>query len=101
MKLCYFLGADNALFAELSATMTLFEQVREYKWDNLWIVSDSKTVVKAFTNNNIVSLKIRTKWLNCVPITLDMNSLIIHISKEANSYANSLATIGFMFRSNN
>lgn len=63
--------------------------------------TDLTYVINVFSNINIVSWKIRSRWFNYVASTLDMNFLVTHIFRITNGYVDSLAIIRFMSRTIN
>ncbi|XP_050897382.1 uncharacterized protein LOC127104229 [Lathyrus oleraceus] len=73
-----FLGDDNVMYAELSASMTAVEQARDIRCNSLWIESNSTIMVKVFTNVTLVPQRIKARWLNCVAIARDMRILVSH-----------------------
>jgi len=88
------LGLGNALRAELCGAMRAIEMAHLKHWSNLWLETDSKLVVLAFSNESIVPWSLRNRWYNCKKLMLNMNILISHIYREENQCADSLANIG-------
>lgn len=48
------IGPGNALCAELTGAILAIEIAKEKNWSHLWLESDSKLVVLAFTNPSMV-----------------------------------------------
>jgi ribonuclease HI len=88
------LGRGNAYFAKLSAVMRAIEIAHHRGWNKLWIETDSKLVVLASKNINLVPCELRNRWKNCLLTLQQMNFVITHIFREGNNCADKLASIG-------
>jgi len=100
-RLGQFLGAfaeglsfGNSLFAELIGAMRSIEFAKSKNWNNFWLETDSRLVVQAFKNQDIVPWQLRNRWSNCINITARMNFIISHIFREGNSCADAFANLG-------
>ncbi|XP_058786434.1 uncharacterized protein LOC131661045 [Vicia villosa] len=94
-----YLGEGSPVTAEFLAVIIVIEKAKQMKWNKLWIETDCKLVVKAFSNVNLVPWKIHSRWLMCWAYTLIIDFRITHIFREANFYAGFLANIGFKSKS--
>lgn len=55
------LDNENALFAELMRVILAIKHAHAHGWSNLWLKSDSKLVVLAFSKPFVVPWKIRNR----------------------------------------
>ncbi|XP_045791513.1 uncharacterized protein LOC123886223 [Trifolium pratense] len=64
-------------------------------WNCLWLESDSKVALLAFSNIEIVPWDLRNRWLNCLScgVTLQWS----HIYREGNSCADKIAILGHAY----
>lgn len=74
----HFLSLSNSLIAELSGDMSTIKFANEQGWHNLWLKSDSITMVHTFKLHFLVSWQIHNRWFNCVNIT-SMISFIVSL----------------------
>jgi len=88
------LGSGNSLFAEMSGAMRAIEFAKEKNWRNVWLETDSMSVVLAFKSQSFVPWQLRNRWRNCLLITSQMNILVSHIYTEGNACVDALANIG-------
>jgi ribonuclease HI len=88
------LGQGSALMAEFIAAMTAIETAFDKSWRNLWLETDSKVVMLAFSSSFLVPWRIRNRWANCLLKTRQMNFIVSHIYREGNTCADLLAEIG-------
>jgi ribonuclease HI len=88
------LGRDNALFAEIMGVILAIECASEKNWNQLWVECDSRLVVSAFKNPNIIPWHLQNRWLNCITKIKSMNFCISHIYREGNHCADKLASLG-------
>ncbi|XP_058776007.1 uncharacterized protein LOC131650311 [Vicia villosa] len=77
-----FLGSGNAYWAELSGAILAIEIARQKNWTNLWLETDSKLVVLAFSKPDIVPWTLRNRWENVIHHTRSINFSITHIYRE-------------------
>lgn len=80
--------------AEFIAAMTAIETAFDKNWRNLWLETDSKIVMMAFSSSFLVPWCIRNRWANCLFRTRQMNFIVSHIYREGNTCADLLAEIG-------
>lgn len=88
------LGQGSAIMAEFIAAMTAIETAFDKNWRNLWLETDSKIVMMAFSSSFLVPWCIRNRWANCLFRTRQMNFIVSHIYREGNTCADLLAEIG-------
>jgi ribonuclease HI len=90
------LGFASSYHAELCAAITAIEVAHNRNWYNLWLKSDSASVVLAFnTSNTDVAWNLRNRWHNCMLLFNQMNVIVSHIYREGNQQvADSLANYG-------
>lgn len=74
--------------------MIAIELAFEKGWKNLWLECDSVLVTKAFKSPNLVPLKLRNRWENCMNLRNGMNFVCTHIYREGNTCADKLACHG-------
>lgn len=89
-----FLGAQNALYAELVGAMTAIEIAHNNGYVNLWLETDSHLVILAFKSSSVVPCNLRNRWQNCMFILRFMRFMVTHIYREGNTCADSLANLG-------
>jgi len=61
-------------------------------WNQVWLKSDSWSIVQAFKNSHIVPFHLRIRWHNC--LHLGIEAICSHIFCEGNCCADKLATYG-------
>jgi ribonuclease HI len=88
------LSYPSSFIAELCGVMRAIEFACDHNWLNLWIESDSRLAVLAFSSNALVPWAVRNRWHNCKLLTRRMNFIITHIYREGNDIADSLANLG-------
>ncbi|XP_058753898.1 uncharacterized protein LOC131627088 [Vicia villosa] len=74
--------------------MVALEKAKDLGYDKLWMETDCKTVVQAFSNFYIVPWKIRSRWLWCIEYTRSIEFMISHAFREVNFCADFLANLG-------
>lgn len=89
------IGIATSLHAELVGAITAIEITYKKGWHKLWLECDSKLVVDAFKNPDLVPWKVRVRWNNCISFTQCMHFIVSHIYRKGNSYADKLANFGF------
>jgi ribonuclease HI len=87
-------GQGSTLMAEFIAAMTAIETAFDKSWRNLWLETDSKVVMLAFSSSFLVPWCIQNRWANCLLKTRQMNFIVSHIYREGNTCADLLAEIG-------
>lgn len=92
---CAYLNEGNFVLAEFLAVVIAVEKTMERNWTNLWIETNCILVVNVFTNTNLVSWYIKSRWLDCCAYTLLMDFKITHTFREANFCADFLPNLGF------
>ncbi|KAK2416759.1 hypothetical protein QL285_039126 [Trifolium repens] len=85
---------QSSFITELCGVMRAIEVAIEHDWLNLWIETDSRLAVLAFSSNASVPCAVRNRWQNCKILTRRMNFIITHIYREGNDIADSLANLG-------
>jgi ribonuclease HI len=94
------LGITNSYIAEMCGVMRAIEIAYQNQLSNLWLESDSTTVVAAFNNpDKPVAWCLRNRWKNVVFMTSYMNFMVSHIYREGNQVADLLANHGLSFSS--
>jgi ribonuclease HI len=88
------IGISDAFQAELCGAMRAIEIAHQKNWLNLWLETDSKLVVLAFSNEAIIPWNLSNRWFNCKRLLSTMHFVISHIYREGNQCADSLANIG-------
>jgi ribonuclease HI len=89
------LGDTTAYIAEMSGAIRAIEIAFHNQWTNLWIESDSSSVVAAFHNpNKPVAWCLSNRWKNALYMTTQMNFMVSHIYREGNQVADLLANHG-------
>lgn len=78
--------------------MLAIEKAASLGWKKLWIETDCRLVVKAFSNFAIVPWTIRSRWLCCHGFTQSIEFMILHVYMEANFYVDYPANIGCFTR---
>lgn len=61
-------------------------------WRNIWLESDSTSVVKVYRNSSLVLVMLCNKWHNA--LHLGFKVISSHIYREGNCYADKLANMG-------
>lgn len=88
------LGITNSLHAKLIGPMMAIEHASVQGWSNFWLESDSQLAVATFHCHDLVPWKLKTRWLNCLALTRNMNFKVSHIFREGNCCADRLANHG-------
>jgi ribonuclease HI len=89
------LGNITAYIAEMSGAIRAIEIAFHNQWTNLWLESDSSSVVAAFHNpTKPVAWCLRNRWKNALYMTTQMNFMVSHIYREGNQVADLLANHG-------
>ncbi|GAU15839.1 hypothetical protein TSUD_236550, partial [Trifolium subterraneum] len=88
------IGEGNAFLAELTGAMLAIEIAASKNWVYLWLESDSRLVVLAFSKPSMVPWRIRNRWMNALLLTKSMRFMATHIYREGNHCADKLANIG-------
>jgi len=95
--LCCFaepLGHSNSYLDEISGALRKIDLACQKNWTNLWLETDSTLVVLAFHKEGQIHWTLRNKWHNMKIKLTKMNCIVIHIFKEGNEVADSLANFG-------
>lgn len=87
-----------ALVVEMYASMITIEKSMENNWKNVWIETDC-FLVNAFSNPSLVPSRIEFIWLNFLAFSQSIDFMVIHIYREVNACADSLANIGHKCKS--
>jgi ribonuclease HI len=89
------IGDTTAYIAEMSGAIRAIEIAFQNQWTNLWIESDSSSVVAAFHNpDKPVAWCLSNRWKNTLHMTKQMNFMVSHIYREGNQVADLLANHG-------
>ncbi|GAU47667.1 hypothetical protein TSUD_380210 [Trifolium subterraneum] len=88
------IGEGNAFLAELTGAMLAIEIAASKNWIHLWLESDSRLVVLAFSKPSLVPWRIRNRWMNALFLTKSMKFMATHIYREGNHCADKLVNIG-------
>ncbi|XP_058733822.1 uncharacterized protein LOC131605491 [Vicia villosa] len=89
-----YLETGTPVLAEFLAAIIAIEKAKQMQWSKLWLETNCILVVKAFSNPNLVSWKIKSRWLTCWAYTLIIEFRISHIFREVIFYADFLDNIG-------
>ncbi|XP_058746496.1 uncharacterized protein LOC131619414 [Vicia villosa] len=84
----------NSLMAELTSAMMAIELAYEKNWSNLWLETDSTTIIKAFNMPFLVPCTIRNRWLDSINTVSNWNFVVSHVVREGNSCADIFDNIG-------
>ena len=88
------MGVSFAFEAEILSFIITVEYAYKYKWNNLWIETDSIYVVMAFNSKNTnVPWRFRNRWLWALEYAKSMNNYVSHIYRESNCVADKLASM--------
>ncbi|XP_058746803.1 uncharacterized protein LOC131619755 [Vicia villosa] len=93
-SLCDFMVGGDVALAELLATIVAIVKAGILGYEKLWMESDCKLFVKAFSDLNIVPWKIRSHWLRCIVYTRTIDFMISHVFREANFCVDFVANLG-------
>jgi ribonuclease HI len=94
------LGVTTTFIAEMCGAMRAIEIAFQNHWTNLWIESDSATVVATFKNlEKQVAWCLRNRWKNVVFMANQMNFMVTHIYWEENQVADLMANHGLSLSS--
>ena len=86
------LGTMSIFEAELSSIIFAMEFAARYDWLNLWVESDSSSVVLAFKNSKLIPVRLRNRWHNC--FQLGITTICSHIYREGNCCGDKMASLG-------
>ncbi|XP_058782939.1 uncharacterized protein LOC131657572 [Vicia villosa] len=59
-----FLGEGSPVVAEFMTTVIAIEKAKQMNWKKVWVETNCKLVVLAFTNCNLVPWKVKSRWQN-------------------------------------
>lgn len=85
------IGVTTSLYAETFVVIYVFEFAHARGWTNLWLEFDPLLMILGFSNVNLVPLKFKVKWKNCLQIIRNFRSRFSHIYREGNTCANKQA----------
>lgn len=94
----YSISLGNALFAEIMASFMAMEYALSRSCNDFWFESDSKLVIKAYTNFSLFRWKLRNRWDNRITNLKSSNFLATHMNIEGNKCADTLANLALTFR---
>uniref|UniRef100_K7L512 RNase H type-1 domain-containing protein n=1 Tax=Glycine max TaxID=3847 RepID=K7L512_SOYBN len=78
----------------LLAVIIAIEMAMEKNWSVLWLETNSSLLVNAFKNPSSGPWSLFNCWKNCISLTNSFSFRILHIYREANACADSLASFG-------
>lgn len=55
-------------------------------------------VIQSYSNSNLVSWKLKTRWLNCITLTRQIQFHVSHIYREDNMCVDELTNVSFYTR---
>lgn len=91
------LGHRTSFYAELHAVILAVELTHARGWQNLWLESDSSSVISCFASGSFSPpWSLQTRWNNC---TLHLQNMVFrcsHIFPEGNVVADKLANLGLL-----
>ena len=91
------LGHRTSFYAELHAVILAIELAHARGWQNLWLESDSSSVISCFASGSFSPpWSLQTRWNNC---TLHLQNMVFrcsHIFREGNVVADKLANLGLL-----
>jgi ribonuclease HI len=70
------------------------EKAAELNLCDIWIETDSLSVLKAFNNHGGVTWRMRIRWLNCLSFCRQIRCFCTHILREGNLVVDALAKNG-------
>jgi len=88
------IGVGSSFQVELIGAMLAIEIADSMNWRKFWLETDSKMVVQALQNPQMVPWKLRNRWLNCLFLSQSMSFMLTHIYREGNHCADKLANLG-------
>jgi ribonuclease HI len=98
---CVFMGAISSnighaspIEAEFSACMTAIETAMEMCLSNICLETYSIKVVNAYHKNVGIPWQMRARWQNCLRFCRSITCSCVHIHREGNMVADSLAKHG-------
>jgi ribonuclease HI len=92
---CIHLGITTTYQAELCGAIRAIEIAHQMHWHNLWLETDSASVVLDVSNLYIhVTWFLRNRWKNAMVLLNQMNCFVTHISRKGNQVADSHANFG-------
>ena len=75
------------------AFIIAINKVAEFNWSNIWIESDSMSIVNLYNNGTgKIPWILRNKWLEAIRKARRMEVVVLHIFREGNSVADRLAS---------
>ena len=87
------IGIRFAFEAEMLAFVTAINKAVEFNWSNIWIESDSMSIVNLYNNGTgKIPWILRNKWLEAIRKARRMEVVVLHIFREGNSVADRLAS---------
>ncbi|TQD76419.1 hypothetical protein C1H46_038047 [Malus baccata] len=91
------LGHRTSFYAELHAVILAVELAHARGWQNLWLESDSSSVISCFASGSFSPpWSIHTRWNNCTLLLQNMVFRCSHIFREGNAVADKLANLGLL-----
>ena len=89
-----FLGHHSSFYAELYAVILAIEFSFAKRWYNLWLESDSTSVLASFSSRSFSPpWSLRVRWLNCLSKVIRMNFQYTHIFREGNATVDKMANL--------
>lgn len=91
------LGHRTSFYAELHAVILAVELAHARGWQNLWLESDSSSVISCFASGSFSPpWSLQTRWNNCTLLLQNMVFRCSHIFREGNAVADKLANLGLL-----
>ena len=91
------LGHCTYFYAELYAVILAVELAHARGWHNLWLESDSSSVISCFASGSFSPpWSLQTRWNNCILHLQNMVFRCSHIFREGNVVADKLANLGLL-----
>lgn len=92
------LGVRTSFYAEFMAFLVAIEIANSKGWFDLWLESDSMSVIQCFLNPlYLPPWELHVKWRKCCHILSRMRIKITHIHREGNFVADKLVNVCFIF----
>jgi ribonuclease HI len=88
------IGIKSSLEAEFGACMFAMEKADDMDLRDIWIETDSLSVVKAFSKQEGVPWRMNTRWHNCMHICRQIRRIFTHVLREGNMVVDTLARNG-------
>lgn len=81
------IGYETSLEAEFCACLFALERASEMHYGDIWIETDSLSVVKAYNTGAGVPSRMQARWLNCIHFCSQIRCKFTHVFREGNMVA--------------